>query len=845
VGYYDNTSASQKWNIDADGDAMFNGTLDVIGNVNMNNAFINSNLTLQAGATLTNSAGSIFNNLGTMWNNSFYTLTISASIPVSYSGSKLNVSSTSPITLSLPATSSNAGVYFWITGDDTLTTTIQVGAGSGDTIFDGSTSVSSFTLNANQTIFIQVCKIGGTNTWVYNLFDDGSSLLGYNNVWTGTNAFNTSLPTSTVTPTTSTQLITKGYADGQYVAVTGDQNITTGQKRFYKAPMLGCESATGVLTKIGYNTGTYLTDATKLVTAIGANVLKNNTAGMPLLSLCVAIGNNCLENYSPTVARDQITAVGTYALRSLVGDGQNTAVGTYAGFGLQYGQGNAIYGNGAGLGLVGTAANPCNRNFLMGGQSMSGDGRAPLVQTVFTGATQTSDTIVFSGPISLIYAGANIYFYTSATGGGISAQNTILSWDSATYTVVMNASSTIIQNSLVFIFTTGEEGATNVYPGSTATGTTFTLQNNNTNIAGGQRVVYQETATLQKYATVSSWNNTTKQIVFTTSITLFGGSTLSFRVVATTNQNRGNGYNDNCCVGNFALANSATGCSRNIAIGSAALNAVSPPTGYNGTTYIWGTDNIAIGYAAAAYTRHGTKRCIFIGSNCQQNGSTLSPYRELNEACAFGYLTNTWADFMYVFGGFNNFIYYPTNYKVCFGVTPSINSTRTDYAETGARGVLQIVCGSQDVAQNAISCKAYNDTYYIINFQNSAGVARGQIAGVNSTSVAYNTSSDERLKENIEDMPSQLDNIQKLKPRKFNWKSSGEEDNGFIAQEYYKIYPERTPHKDLYPDEMLGMDYGRCTPYLWKGVSELIDIVKQQRAEIDMLKDILSRNNIR
>ena len=222
-------------------------------------------------------------------------------------------------------------------------------------------------------------------------------------------------------------------------------------------------------------------------------------------------------------------------------------------------------------------------------------------------------------------------------------QNLITSWDNATYTLVMNNSSTIIQNSLVFIFSTGSQVDTNVYAGATATGTTFTLQNNSTLIAAGNRRVYYETATLQKYVSVTSWNNTTKVLVLASSITLFGGSTLVFRNTATTTQDRGNGYNDNCVVGNYSLANSATGCSRNVAIGSTALNGMSP-NGYDGKTYIWGTENVAIGYACASYARHGTSRCIFIGANAQNNGSQLSPYRELIEACAFGYYTNTWAD---------------------------------------------------------------------------------------------------------------------------------------------------------------------------------------------------------
>ena len=51
-----------------------------------------------------------------------------------------------------------------------------------------------------------------------------------NNVWTGTNSFNTSLPTSTQTPTTSSQLITKAYADTK--ADLSGNNSFTGTNNF-------------------------------------------------------------------------------------------------------------------------------------------------------------------------------------------------------------------------------------------------------------------------------------------------------------------------------------------------------------------------------------------------------------------------------------------------------------------------------------------------------------------------------------------------------------------------------------------------------------------------------------
>jgi hypothetical protein len=61
----------------------------------------------------------------------------------------------------------------------------------------------------------------------------GTALLSSNNIFTGTNAFNTSLPTSTLTPTTSTQLTTKAYVDsGSGTALLSSNNIFTGTNAF-------------------------------------------------------------------------------------------------------------------------------------------------------------------------------------------------------------------------------------------------------------------------------------------------------------------------------------------------------------------------------------------------------------------------------------------------------------------------------------------------------------------------------------------------------------------------------------------------------------------------------------
>ena len=121
---------------------------------------------------------------------------------------------------------------------------------------------------------------------------------------------------------------------------------------------------------------------------------------------------------------------------------------------------------------------------------------------------------------------------------------------------------------------------------------------------------------------------------------------------------------------------------------------------------------------------------------------------------------------------------------------------------------------------------------------NTSNVIRGKIRGNDANSVEYSTSSDRRLKENIEDMDSQLDNIMNLRPVKFNWIEDNQEGNGFIAQEIHEIYPHfREPYEENYCsgnenydvdcpcDENgtpfhYGLDYGKFTPYIIKAFQE-------------------------
>ena len=98
------------------------------------------------------------------------------------------------------------------------------------------TSAINAQISTNTTNIALCAPLAGTNTWtgtnafntnlptstltpttatelVTKAYADLSARLAGTNTWTGTNAFNTNLPTSTLTPTTTTQLVTKAYAD--------------------------------------------------------------------------------------------------------------------------------------------------------------------------------------------------------------------------------------------------------------------------------------------------------------------------------------------------------------------------------------------------------------------------------------------------------------------------------------------------------------------------------------------------------------------------------------------------------------------------------------------------------
>jgi hypothetical protein len=119
-------------------------------------------------------------------------------------------------------------------------------------------------------------------------------------------------------------------------------------------------------------------------------------------------------------------------------------------------------------------------------------------------------------------------------------------------------------------------------------------------------------------------------------------------------------------------------------------------------------------------------------------------------------------------------------------------------------------------------------------FQTSAGATAGFIGQTATPSVSYNTTSDYRLKENVQPMVGALDKIALLNPVTYNWKSDGSDGQGFIAHELQAVVPDCVSgEKDALDDEGNPKHQGVDTSFL---VATLVKAIQEQQAIITALE---------
>ena len=123
----------------------------------------------------------------------------------------------------------------------------------------------------------------------------------------------------------------------------------------------------------------------------------------------------------------------------------------------------------------------------------------------------------------------------------------------------------------------------------------------------------------------------------------------------------------------------------------------------------------------------------------------------------------------------------------------------------------------------------------MIRFYQGTSIA-GQIS-TTASGISYQTTSDRRLKKDIETITDGTDKLMAMNPVTHGWKADPEADavHGFIAQEMMDIVPEAVAG-DPESDEMMSMDYGRITPVIVAALQDAIKEIQELKTRINELE---------
>jgi hypothetical protein len=126
-------------------------------------------------------------------------------------------------------------------------------------------------------------------------------------------------------------------------------------------------------------------------------------------------------------------------------------------------------------------------------------------------------------------------------------------------------------------------------------------------------------------------------------------------------------------------------------------------------------------------------------------------------------------------------------------------------------------------------------------FLNNAGTAVGSIdAGTSST--AFSTTSDIRLKSNIQPFTRGREILDQLIVQDFTWGETGERDTGLIAQDVERIYPSAVGFGHGKPGDADFMPYridnSRLVPVLIQALQEAFWEIGALKAQLSVIKNV-------
>jgi hypothetical protein len=327
----------------------------------------------------------------------------------------------------------------------------------------------------------------------------------------------------------------------------------------------------------------------------------------------------------------------------------------------------------------------------------------------------------------------------------------------------------------------------------------------------------------------------------------------------------------NTAVGASALAGSNSGTGGNTALGYGSLQsnstgpnntAVGNLSGYSNTTggsntslggdslYLntTGNNNVALGRIALYSNTTGASN-VAIGRDALLSNTTASN----NTAVGYqaGYANTTGGSSVYI----GNLAGYTSNNNgnTFIGFAAGYFSTGTRNTFVGGG-----ISGSSDGAGSAMTTGskntiigAYNGNQGGLDIRTASNYCvlsdgDGNIAGrwVNgggwfqlNNSASWSTTSDARIKENIETITNGLDVVMALRPVEFDYKLNSQHMAGFLAQEYELILPDQITEESNVSDEIKELTNGEAVKGIQQNlVPYLVSAIQSLKAEFDAYK---------
>ena len=607
-----------------------------------------------------------------------------------------------------------------------------------------------------------------------------------------------------------------------YVLAGGTNNSAFGSQSHQNLTSGGNNTAVGHASGYGVTTGSdnvNIGKYTSFYNQAGSDNIAIGTSSMQgssnyNSSSCVAIGYHTLINF--TGQGTGTIAVGFKALNALTSGTSNTAIGYQSGLALTTSGNNVALGYNSLL----SAVDGCNSNVAIGVQSMR------YVDRGSDGSATVNGNIALG--------------YNALAGGDFGSSDKDLVGNIAIGKNALDATGANAQTGTIAI---GHEALTALTSGAYNTAVGY---------LSGQYITTGDGNTSLGYKALSGSAGTDDNNVAIGYQAMDASSGTGGGQNVFMGKNTGGGTwttgacNYNVGIGSEALAGALAVNSGIIGIGYKALNALTSGTkntaiGYQALKeHQTQNNNTVLGYNVASNTNNS--HCAdntFIGTNTA-NGSWAGTAR---------YNTAVGMESMY--GDMNGAEYNTAlGHSALRAITSGDNNVGlgNNAGEAITTGSNNVIIGYDSEASGVgasnqivigASTTGLGDNYAVIG---NANITRLYVAS-DGAGVLYANgtiqTSDERLKENIEDSDLGLEFINKIRPVSYNYindKQDGKTKYGIIAQEVQEVLKESNNEdfagiKDS--DEYLGADYNQFISPLIKAVQELSAEVKQLKQQLE------------